>query len=131
MLVPDSVTQLGKHFGEDSFDVIVSTMALGEFPREYLEYILRDCIRILRPGGRLMIADEVLPDAWLARSIYWIGLALSWIPQFLLLRRVLVPVADLRGIIRQAGFHIQDVNTWVASSFQLVFAEKEPAQETS
>lgn len=31
-LVHDSVTQLGKHFADQSFDVVASTMAFGEFP---------------------------------------------------------------------------------------------------
>src|SRR5688572_23375648 len=76
ILVRDSVTQLRKHFADASFDVIVSTMALGEFPREYLSYILNDCLRILKPGGRLLIADEVWPEKWFSRFLYRIGLVL-------------------------------------------------------
>ncbi len=122
-LIQDSVTQLCKHFQEGSFDVVMSTMALGEFPREYLEYILRDCKRILRPGGRLIIADEVWPERLLPRLLYQAGMVLFWIPQFLLLRRALFPISDLRGIIEAGGFEVGEVVTSAASSFQLVFAE--------
>jgi ubiquinone/menaquinone biosynthesis C-methylase UbiE len=123
-LVQDSVTQLRKHFKDESFDVVTSTMALGEFPREYLNYILRDSKRILRPGGRLIIADEVWPERFIPRLLYQAGLVLLWIPQFLLLRRALFPISDLRGIVRAAEFDVHEVATWAASSFQLVFAQK-------
>lgn len=126
-LVADSVTQLAKHFGDASFDVVTSTMALGEFPREYLDYILRDCRRVLRPGGRLIIADEVWPERKWTRLVYRIGLLLAWIPQFLLLRRAPFPIRDLQGIIRAGGFEVREVVTWPGSSFQLVFAKKAAA----
>lgn len=128
-LVKDSVTQLSRRFEPGSFDVIVSTMALGEFPREYLDYVLTNCHKLLRPGGRLLIADEVWPGGFFARLLYRISIALLWIPQFLLLRRVFFPIDDLRGIIERAGFQVGNVQTWFASSFQLIFARKadEPA----
>jgi demethylmenaquinone methyltransferase/2-methoxy-6-polyprenyl-1,4-benzoquinol methylase len=130
-LVQDSVTQLGKHFDEDRFDVVMSTMALGEFPREYLEYIMRDCKRILRPGGRLIIADEVWPEKRLPRLLYQGGMVVLWIPQFLLLRRALFPISDLRGVIKSAGFEVQQVVSSAASSFQLVFAENSSVEQQS
>ncbi|HEX8706687.1 MAG TPA: corrinoid protein-associated methyltransferase CpaM [Pyrinomonadaceae bacterium] len=128
-VIQDSVTQLRKHFADESFDVVTSTMALGEFPREYLDYILQDCKRLLRPGGRLLIADEVWPEKTVPRLVYQAGMVLFWIPQFLLLRRALFPISDLRGIIRSAGFDVQRVVTSAASAFQLVFAEKKAAEK--
>ncbi|MBV9427096.1 MAG: methyltransferase domain-containing protein [Bradyrhizobiaceae bacterium] len=127
-VVQDSVTQLRKHFSEGSFDVIVSTMVLGEFPREYLNYVMRDCRALLRPGGRLIIADEVLPDRIVPRVLYALGLALLWIPNFLLLRRPLFPITDLPGVIRAGGFQVNRIESWAASSFKLVRAEN-PAAE--
>jgi len=124
VLVKDSVTQLHKHFPEQSFDVVMSTMALGEFPREYLDYVLGHCRRLLRPGGRLIIADEVWPEGFLPRLLYQVSMVLMWVPQFLLLRRVFFPIKDLRSVIKKAGFEVRDMKTWFASSFQLIFAEK-------
>jgi len=131
VLIKDSVTQLRKHFPDGSFDLVVSTMALGEFPHEYLQYILRDCLRILRPGGQLIIADEVWPESRLGRLLYQTVMVLAWVPQFLLLRRVTYPISNLRGIIQEAGFTLTDFRTWKGTSFQLVFAEKIAAPEAS
>lgn len=126
-LVQDSVTQLKKHFSPQSFDVIVSTMVLGEFPRQYLDYVMLDCRVLLRPGGQLVIADEVLPDSLLGRTLYSIGLGLLWIPSFLLLRRPLFPISDLGGIIQASGFRILDTTNWPASSFKMIVAENSAA----
>ena len=122
-LVQDSVTQLRKHFPAQSFDVIVSTMVLGEFPRQYLDFVMQDCRALLRPGGRLIIADEVFPESVPGRLIYSIGLGLLWIPSFLLLRRPLFPIRDLGGVIRAGGFRILDTAAWPASSFKMIVAE--------
>jgi len=130
MLIKDSVTQLKKHFENESFDVVMSTMALGEFPHEYLQFIMRDCLQILRPGGRLIIADEVWPERRVSRLAYQFVIALAWVPQFLLLRRVTYPISDLRGIIQEAGFDLHDFRTFPGTSFQIVFAEKAASQES-
>jgi ubiquinone/menaquinone biosynthesis C-methylase UbiE len=130
VLIKDSVTQLKKHFDSDSFDVVMSTMALGEFPHEYLQFILRDCLGVLRPGGRLIIADEVWPEGRISRLLYQFVIALAWVPQFLLLRRVTYPISDLRGVIQEAGFSIRDFRTWSGTSFQIVFAEKLAPEES-
>jgi demethylmenaquinone methyltransferase/2-methoxy-6-polyprenyl-1,4-benzoquinol methylase len=124
VLIKDSVTQLRKHFEDESFDVVVSTVALGEFPGEYLDFILRDCMRVLRPGGRLVIADEVWPGHRLTRLLFRGLMVLFWIPQFLLLRRVFFPIEDLPGTIRGAGFEIVSVVQTRIGSLQTVFARK-------
>jgi ubiquinone/menaquinone biosynthesis C-methylase UbiE len=130
-VVQDSVTQTGAHFPDNCFDVVTSTMALGEFPRDFLDHVLRECRRILKPGGRLLIADEVWPEKPIPKLLYQIGLVLFWIPQFLLLRRALFPIKDLAGIIRAAGFEVNEVRSWAASSFQLVCATNAVQRKSS
>jgi demethylmenaquinone methyltransferase/2-methoxy-6-polyprenyl-1,4-benzoquinol methylase len=125
-LIQASVTQLDKHFSEESVDVVTSTMVLGEFPAEYLDYIFRHSRRLLRPGGRLFVADEVWPDSALGRIAARFVMAVVWIPQFLLLRRVTYPVSDLEGLIRHAGFSVEHVDRWAGSSFRLIHAYKSP-----
>jgi demethylmenaquinone methyltransferase/2-methoxy-6-polyprenyl-1,4-benzoquinol methylase len=130
VLIKDSVTQLHKRFLPESFDVITSTMVLGEFPSEYLNYVFHHCLRLLRPGGRLLIGDETWPDSRWGRLGYQVVMGLMWIPQFVLLRRVTYPVDQLENSIREAGFEIGRVDRWPGSSFRLVHATK-PAAETN
>lgn len=129
-LVRDSVTQTHKHFPDEAFDIVTATMVLGEFPPEYLHYILRDCRRMLKPGGRVLIGDECWPRNIVIRTIYRLTMTIFWIPQFLFLRRPLFPIKDLDGIIRDAGFTVQDSTVFRGTSFRLVKAIK-PADSGS
>ncbi len=123
-LIKDSVTQLRKHVPAESLDSIVCTMVLGEFSAEYLDYIVQECFRLLRPGGRLIIADEVWPENRVARMIYRVVLGVSWIPQFLLLRRVNYPVSNLAQRVTGAGFAVTQSETSFFTSFCLITATK-------
>lgn len=120
----DSVTQLRKHAAPESFDAIVCTMVLGELSPDYLRFIFDECFSLLKPGGQLLIGDEVWPEHKLASAIYRGMLAIAWIPQFLLLRRVNYPVRDLKGKIAKAGFQIADVQELLFTSFSLIRAVK-------
>lgn len=124
VLIRDSVTQLRKHLPDAAFDVVTATMVLGEFPREYLDFILRDCRRVLKPGGRLMIGDECWPRNILVRTFYRMLMTVFWIPQFLFLRRPLFPIRDLDRIVADAGFVITDATVFRGTSFRLVMASK-------
>ena len=126
-LIRDSVTQLKKHpdqLPESGFDVVTSTMALGEFPQEYLNYILQDCRRLLRPGGRVLIGDECWPRNIAIRTLYRLSMTIFWIPQFLLLRRPLFPIRDLHKIIEVAGFEVTGSKAYRGTSFRLVEGTK-------
>ena len=53
------VTKLPDRFEPGSFDVVVSTLAFSEFPPEVQRYALREAAQLLKPGGRLLIVDEI------------------------------------------------------------------------
>jgi 2-polyprenyl-3-methyl-5-hydroxy-6-metoxy-1,4-benzoquinol methylase len=123
-LIKDSVTQLCKYAQPGSFDCIVCTMVLGELSSDYVKYVLDECFILLRPGGRLIIGDEVWPENPIMHAVYRAILVVSWIPQFLLLRRVNYPVTNLRQLIANTGFNINLVEDWLMTSFSLIAAAK-------
>jgi len=123
-LVHDSITRLPVRFPDQQFDVITATLALGEFSAEYRNFILRDCHLLLRPGGRLIIADEIYPENPFARFIYFSLMIGFWIPQFLILRRVIFPIKGLSASVVESGFAILSSKTWPINSLQLLCAEK-------
>lgn len=45
-------------FADGSCDAVVAVHHLGHLPREHAEAVLREARRVLRPGGRLILADH-------------------------------------------------------------------------
>jgi ubiquinone/menaquinone biosynthesis C-methylase UbiE len=66
-------------FGDASFDTAVCTLGLCAIPDP--EAALGEMVRVLRPGGRLVLADHVASAAWPVRAGQW------------LLERVTIPLA--------------------------------------
>lgn len=73
-----------------SFDTVVCTFGLCAIPD--VDRAVHEMVRVLRPGGRLILVDHVASTNWLARAVQW------------LLERLTVPMAGehfLRRPVRQ------------------------------
>ncbi len=66
-------------FADGSFDTVVCTFGLCAIPDH--ELAVAEMVRVLRPGGRLILVDHVASSARLARAGQW------------LLERITVPLA--------------------------------------
>lgn len=56
-------------FDDGAFDVVASSMAIHHIPVPARAEALREMHRVLRPGGRLLIADERPPDNPILRRL--------------------------------------------------------------
>ena len=116
------VTEIGTHFEPESFDLIVSTLTFSEFPPEVARFALESAVRLLSPGGRLLIADEVLPQRGLARLLYWIVRLPLVILTWILTRTTTAPLEDFASILEQAGFVTKIEMSLLGGSLQLIEA---------
>lgn len=117
--------ELDTAFEDGTFDAVVSTLVFSELSRDEIAYTVAECWRILRPGGQLLVADEVLPESTLGR----IGAFLLRLPfavlAYILTQNTTHQVAGLRAQIEQAGFRIVDEEDYLAGTLRLFAAKKE------
>jgi demethylmenaquinone methyltransferase/2-methoxy-6-polyprenyl-1,4-benzoquinol methylase len=111
-------------FPDAGFDSVVSTLVFSELSDDEIEYTLAECRRILRPGGQLLIADEVLPDSTLGH----IGTFLFRLPfaiaAFVLTQNTTHRVVGLGERIARAGFRIVDTEEYLIGTMRLFVAER-------
>jgi ubiquinone/menaquinone biosynthesis C-methylase UbiE len=60
--------------GEEAqrYDAVMSGLCFSELSKDEVAYTLKEVARILRPGGLLLIADEVKPQGLIKRMIHWL-----------------------------------------------------------
>lgn len=111
-------------FPDASFDAVVSTLVFSELSEDEIEYTLEEIGRILRPRGKLIVADEVMPDSTLGR----VGTFLFRLPfaalAYLLTQNTTHRVAGLGERIERAGYRIMDIGDYLAGTLKLFVAEK-------
>ncbi len=64
-------------FPDGSFDTVVCTFSLCAIPDE--RQAIAEMRRVLRPGGRLLLADHIAGTAWPVRAVQWL-LELATVP---------------------------------------------------
>ena len=120
-------TLIGERFAPESFDLIVSTLVFSELPPDEQRYVLEACVELLAPGGRLLIADEVLPNEALARIAYYgVRLPLALVT-WLLTRASTSALRDFNQTFIEAGLSAQRPLSYLNGS--LVLYEAVPAEE--
>lgn len=126
-LVEMGVAELDSE-GDQSFDVVVSGLCFSELSRDELYFTLGQIQRILKPGGLLLVADEVRPSAQFPRCLHALArlplVALTW----LLTQTTTRAVPNLPEKIIAAGFELDSV-AYNALHSQISLKAHKPGRE--
>jgi cyclopropane fatty-acyl-phospholipid synthase-like methyltransferase len=90
-----------------SFDLVVSTLAFSEMSDDERRFALQHAFRVLRPGGKIVVADEVRPRAWTRRVFHAALRAPALLATYFLSGGAPRPIAHLAEEVAQAGFVIE------------------------
>lgn len=104
----DALT-LDKYFSPNTFDVIVSSLAFSEFSRIGQAHVLRLCQALLKPGGFLLLLDEVEPENPLVRFFSRLIRAPLRLITWLLTRTTTHPLKAIPEKLAGTGFEGQPV----------------------
>lgn len=101
----------------ESYDAIMSGLTFSELGPAELQYALEQVHRLLKPGGRLLVADEVRPE----RAPWRVLHALIRVPLALLtlalVRKTTHPLVRMPQRLTAAGFRIESCRLDPTGSF--------------
>ena len=108
----------------EHFDVVTSGLCFSELSDEELAYTLTQVKRILRPGGLLLVADEIRPSDPLRRAVLWLIRAPLVALTYVITQQTTHPASDLAKKITAAGLSLVSVRHGALGSFGEYVARK-------
>jgi ubiquinone/menaquinone biosynthesis C-methylase UbiE len=113
MLQEMAAVEIADRFQAGRFDAVAGTLVLSEMSEDEQAYVLNAAHRVLRPGGRLVVADEVQPEGLWGRLAYaatrWPAAAVTYV----LTQTSTHAVRALASRVRAAGFDVcEDRRLW-------------------
>ena len=117
---------VGDRFPPASFDLIVSTLVFSELPPDEQRFVLEACKNLLAPGGRLLLADEVIPAGTVARLLFYLVRLPLVLLTWLLTRTTTTALRNFDALLAQTGFQAHAAASYLGGS--LVLYEVLPAE---
>lgn len=109
---------------EDNYDAVMGGLVFSELSADEIAFTLRQSVRILRPGGLLLIADEVRPENPLAAVTHWLLRAPLVGLTYLVTQQTTHPLVRFPERVAAAGFSIVSQRRSLLGSFVELVARR-------
>lgn len=109
---------------DGEFDGVVAMLVLSELSDDERRFTLRQAARVLRPGGRIVVADEVTPRTAGQWLLHGVVRAPALAATYLVTGTATLPVADLAGDLADAEFTLESEARSHGDAFAIVIARK-------
>jgi ubiquinone/menaquinone biosynthesis C-methylase UbiE len=106
------------------YDAVMSGLCFSELSEDELTYTLKEVTRILRPGGLLLIADEIKPQGLVKRLIHSLMRAPLVALTYVITQQTTHPTSNLPERVADAGLSIVSAHFSPLGSFGEFVARK-------
>lgn len=106
------------------YDVVMCGLCLSELSEDEVKYTLGEAARILRPGGLLLVADEIIAQNFVKRWIHFLFRIPLAALAYLITQQTTRPAANLPQKLISAGFSIVSTRTNLLGDFGEFVAQK-------
>ncbi|MFQ5660332.1 MAG: corrinoid protein-associated methyltransferase CpaM [Gammaproteobacteria bacterium] len=106
------------------YDAVMSGLCFSELGEDEVAYTLKEVARILRPGGLLLIADEIEPKGLFKRLIHSLLRVPLVAVTYIITQQMTHPASNLSERLTDAGLSIVSVHLSLLGSFAEYVARK-------
>ena len=117
------IAELGNEAPE-YYDIVMSGLCFSELSADELTFALQQIKKILKPGGHLLIVDEVSPRSFFKRVIYGLARLPLVIISYLITQTTTKTVKHLPEQIENAGLQIKSLKLSRLENFAEIIAAK-------
>jgi len=119
-----SVMEIDTRLKDNSFDVVTLTLVLNELSEAEQNFTLKQCYRVLKPNGLLIIEDEVRPKSLKKKIIYYIVRIPLALITYIISQSLTKPVKEIERKLSEVGFKIEANFKFFLDSLVLIIARK-------
>ena len=119
-----SLSNLDDHLADESFDIILSTLAFSELTRAERLYLLKQIKRILKKDGKVLIGDEIIPENLLAKYLYYAFRLPLRLLTWIVTQNTTHAIANFDDEVRQVGMEIVSRKPFMLGMFILLEIKK-------
>ena len=110
---------IGERFEHHSFDLIVSTLVFSELTADDRRFVLEACRKLLKPGGKLLIADEVVPHRFIPRLLFYLIRVPLVLLTWLITRTTTSALREFDFTLTLCGFRPEVAATYLSGTLVL------------